>query len=105
MLYKDFRNLPYGSLCVSSIVKRAVIHLQMIAADFERCLQLMVAAQTRRGYVRIGPDKGQVVSAFLAGADASVAPHGDAWGDGGTGGRSWTPTQLTGRGRAGCSPR
>ena len=110
MLYKEFGNLPYESLCVSSIVKRAVSHLHMIAMDFERRLQLMVAARTRRGKVRIGPDDGSVVSAFLAGADAfrcasmCEMPR-DAWGDGTAmvGGRrwSWTPTQLTGQGRAG----
>ena len=30
----------------------------MVAKDFDRSLQLMVAAQTRRGNVRIGPDEG-----------------------------------------------
>jgi hypothetical protein len=74
MLYKDFGNLPYGSLCVSSIVKRDVSHRHMIAKDFGRCVQLMVAVRTRRGNVRIGPGEGSVISAFFAEPTPSVAP-------------------------------
>ena len=65
MLYKDFRNLPYGSLCVLSIVKRAAVFVHLIAKDFDRGLPRRLGAAT----FRIGPDAGPVVSAFLTGAD------------------------------------
>ena len=49
MLYKDFGNLPYGSLCVSSIVKRAAVYLHVIAMDFE---SLSTADASLAGSVR-----------------------------------------------------
>ena len=53
MLYKDFRTLPYGSLCVLSIVKRTVIYPPTIAKDIERRPQFMVVALTRRSNVTV----------------------------------------------------
>ena len=85
MLNKDFRNLPYGSLCVLSIVKRAVIHLQMIATDFEGCLQLMVVVQTRCGMSELVPMRDRSSRLFSPEpccASMCARCHGDAWGDG-----------------------